>query len=133
MQRFLANGTGNYFQFKRALNETCGRTLDQPQEKRECAPALGDKMPFELLADLRSIFGRYLQENPLLEGTLKRKFLARLLVYARDPLIIMGSADLNHMAMQADALIRDRKKRSDERVRYRTPPTAIFIFCPKPT
>ena len=28
--------------------------------------------------------------------------------------------------MQADALIRDRKKRSDERVRYRIPPVATF-------
>ena len=83
-------------------------------------------MPSELLADLRDILGSHLQEYLLLGGTLKREFLARLRVYARDPLIIMGKADLNHMAKLADALIRDRKKRSDERVRYRTPPTARF-------
>ena len=70
-------------------------------------------MSSELLADLLSILGRHLQENSLLEGILKREFLARLPVYARDPFIIMGNADINHMAMQVDALIRDRKKRSD--------------------
>ena len=73
MQHFLDNGTGNYFQFKRALSETYGRTLDQAPGKLECAPALGDKTPSELLAGLRSILTRYLQENPLLEGTLKKE------------------------------------------------------------
>ena len=57
MQYFLANGTGNYFQFKRVLIETYGRTLDHAREEFECAPAFGDKMPSELLADLRSILG----------------------------------------------------------------------------
>ena len=33
--------------------------------------------------------------------------------------------------MQADALIRDRKKRSDKRVRYRIPPRATFL-APNP-
>ena len=62
MQHFLVNGTENYFQFKRALIETYGQTLDQAQEELESAPALGDKIPFELLADLCSILGRHLQE-----------------------------------------------------------------------
>ena len=53
MQHFLANVTGNYFQFKVTLIETYGRTLDQ--KELEYASALRDKMPSELLADLRSI------------------------------------------------------------------------------
>ena len=38
----------------------------------------------------------------------------------------MGNADLNHMAMQAETLIRDRKKQFHERVRYRILPAATF-------
>ena len=38
----------------------------------------------------------------------------------------MYNAHFNHVAMQADALIRDRKKRSHERVRHHIPPTATF-------
>ena len=45
-----------------------------------------------------------LQYNFLSWGHIKREFLTRLSVYSRDSLIIMGNADLNHMAMQADAL-----------------------------
>ena len=85
MQHFLANETGNYFYFKRALIETDGRTLDQAQKDLECAAALGDKMPYELSADIRNILERHRQEIPLLEDTLRREFL-QLPVYARYPL-----------------------------------------------
>ena len=62
-------------------------------------------MPSEMLAHLRQIFGRHLKENPLLEHTLKREFLTQLPTYARNPLILMGNADLDKMAEQADALV----------------------------
>ena len=40
--------------------------------------------------------------------------------------MIMGNADLDHMAIQVDVFICGCKKRSDERVRYCIPPTATF-------
>ena len=112
MHHLLTNGVGDYFQFKNALIKTFGRTLEQVQEELSFASGLGDKMPSELLAHLRQILGRHLKENPLLEHTLKREFLTRLPTYARDPLILMGNADLDKMAEQADALVADRKRRN---------------------
>ena len=110
MYRSISEGSGDYFQLKSALIQTYGRTLEQAQEELTFASGLGDKMPTELLAQLRSILGRHLRENPLLSHSLKRKFLARLPTYARDPLIIMRNVDLDDMAEQADALARDRKR-----------------------
>ena len=110
MYRSISEGSGDYFQLKSALIQTYGRTLEQAQEELTFAPGLGDKMPTELLAQLRSILGRHLRENPLLSHSLKREFLARLPTYARDPLIIMRNVDLDDMAEQADALVRDRKR-----------------------
>ena len=66
MYRSISEGSGDYFQLKSALIQTYGRTLEQAQEELTFAPGLGDKMPTELLAQLRSILGRHLRENPLL-------------------------------------------------------------------
>ena len=112
MHHLLTNRVGDYFQFKNALIKTFGRTLEQVQEELSFASGLGDKMPSELLAHFRQILGRHLKENPLLEHTLKREFLTRMPTYARDPLILMGNADLDKMAEQADALVADRKRRN---------------------
>ena len=43
----------------------------------------------------------------------------------------MDNADLNHMTMQADTLIRDCKKQSYKRVRYRISLTAT-VSAPNP-
>ena len=112
MHHFLTNGVGHYFQFKNTLIKTFGRTLEQVQEKLSFASGLGDKMPSELLAHLRQILGRNLKENPLLEHTLKREFLTRLPIYARDPLILMGNANIDKVAEQADTLVSSRKRRN---------------------
>ena len=112
MHHLLTNGVGYYFQFKNALIKTFGRTLEQVQEELSFASGLRNKMPSEWLAHLCQILGRHLKENPLLEHILKREFLTRLPTYARDPLILIGNADLDKMAEQADALVADRKRRN---------------------
>ena len=40
---------------------------------------------------------------------------------------IVGNANLNHVAMQAEALVCARKKQSDERVRYCSQTAATFL------
>ena len=100
------------FQFKNALIKTFGRTLEQVQEELSFASGLGDIMPSELLAHLCQIFWRHPKESLVLEHTLKREFLTRLPTYSRDPLILMGNADLDNMAEQADVMVADRKRQN---------------------
>jgi len=111
VNRVLSDGNCSYGTLKKALLTTYGRTLEQAQEDLSFAPELGDKLPSEMLAQLRSLLGRHLREQPLLEHSLRREWLARLPPFARDLLTLMDNPTLEKMAEKADQLINDRRRR----------------------
>ena len=86
---------------KDALFETYNRLLEQAQEDLIHALEIGDKLPSEMLSQIRSILGRHLKSHPLFEHSL---------VYARDLLTLMDNPSLDQMATKADQLINDRKR-----------------------
>ena len=115
MQSLLSHGTNDYSQLKEALYHTYGRTIDQSIQDLSQVPELGDKLPSELLAQLRRTLGRHLQANPLLKHTIRREFFSRLPVYTRDMLTMMDNPTLDELAQKADALISNRNQYSIDR------------------
>ena len=112
MHCVLSTNNCSYVALKDALFHTYGRSLEKAQEDLAYAPELGDKLPSEMLAQLRSILGRHLKTHPLLEHSLRREFLHRIPTYARDLLTLMDNPNLDQMAAKADLLVNDRKRRN---------------------
>ena len=110
MQRVLSD-TYSYKSLKQALLSTYGKTVEEAQENLSYAPELGNRLPSEMLAQLRNILGRHLKEHTYLEHLLRREWMTRLPVFVRDHLLLLDPSDLDIMAEKADKLVNDRKRR----------------------
>ena len=95
----------SYATLKAALTNIYTVPLHQKFQKLSDAPAMGDRTPSQLLADLTSILGHPYELDDTATWLLRTEFLQRLPANARTILSAFSSQSLQDLAQKADSIM----------------------------